>query len=211
MLSSQHMPGYSSSEVTISAFRTCPVFYLSTGWRAMAITSFREAQAQGPQTYLVKCVDRGEVLKAKKYACNGFSALFAWGSLGDGTCSSPGGWGLQSLCSSLPKLPADYTFQQAHKQTLSISKTSSHGCLPPRHCGSMTLDSLSIDWSLFSSPQNISVSPGLLSRWHLAVALQEKGNNKISSTEASLPYYSSHYVSESHTEFKTCGEYRLIL
>lgn len=61
------------------------------------------------------------------------------------------------------------------------------------------------------SPQNISVSIGPLSRWCLSIAVQDKGSDRMSFTEASLSQQYSHSLTISYTEFKASGDYRPIL
>jgi hypothetical protein len=120
--------------------------------------------------------------------------LFLQGSSMDGSCFSPQRAGLQPTMPFTAWPPCLLKILNDPHHILSLSVTTSYGCLPLSHCSRLSLGSMSCDCSLLSGPQRNSVSNNrTLSRWHLAIVVQGMGNDKMSFfSTASLPHWKNH-------------------
>jgi hypothetical protein len=106
--------------------------------------------------------------------------------------------------------PRCMNFSARQCWTISLSLTTSHSHLPPRHCGRVSQAAIV---PYFQAPiTSQSQTTGLLSRWCLTIALCNKWSDKISFfTEAHLPYQFSHCLPNPCTVLKAYRRCGLIL
>jgi hypothetical protein len=167
--------------VDFSAFRPSPTIHLSVEgrWLYHMIERVGVKGSAGPGV---------QILSQPQFCC----FVSAWAS-GEKIPSLPGREEVAGVPHYLNSSVGTYL-------TLSLSLTTSHG----RHCGRVSQDSLSC-WLffVFKSPEYLFQTIGPPSRWHLAVALWDKGKNRMYFfMEATLSHWSSHCLTNPPLDLK---------
>jgi hypothetical protein len=166
-LDSNHIPGC-SMEVGLSAFRPCPEFHLpvcvcvcvcvSGGWIACDLVGLDSGPLVPPVSPHMQPGDRPWRPNILPVTGLVLCSCYKLRSSGDETCSSPG---RVEPPSTVPFTSEVTLLLERYCRTMSdplLFHNHLCDCLPPKYYGQLYQDSLCHDYSLFSSPQSISVS-----------------------------------------------------